>query len=195
MILKATFQAIEKHKSSPESYTILSIGCGSGLFQQPFLKKLIELNKSIHFVGVEPNKVECVKTQEWCQKLSTFKPDKFWFEIHPVELEKFESSQTFDIILLIHSFYYFSEIKSSVEKVYKLIGEEGIAIIAINLKREISEPYYYANQRLYQRQRFYSDDLYQVLSEQNIPFRQEMIDFLVNIRKCFQKNVFRKILG
>ncbi|WP_161564970.1 class I SAM-dependent methyltransferase [Okeania hirsuta] len=188
MMLETTFQAIEKHKSLQESYSILSIGCGSGLFEQPFLKKLIELNKSIHFVGVDPNKVECLKTEEWCQKLSTLKLDKFVFEIHPVTLEKFEYFQTFDIILLIHSFYYFSEIKSSVEKVYELIGEEGIAIIAIGIKREISEPYYYINQRFYQRQRFYSEDLYQVLSEKNISFNQKIIEFPVNITECFQKD-------
>ncbi|NEP08630.1 MAG: class I SAM-dependent methyltransferase, partial [Okeania sp. SIO4D6] len=94
IILEATFQAIEKYKSSEESYTILSIGCGSGIFEKPFLTKLLELNKSIHFVGVDPNKVECAKTQEWCQELSRFKPEKFRFKIHPVKLEKFESSQS-----------------------------------------------------------------------------------------------------
>ncbi|MDJ0555086.1 MAG: hypothetical protein QNJ68_11705 [Microcoleaceae cyanobacterium MO_207.B10] len=36
MILEATFKAIEKHKSLQESYTILSIGCGSGIFEQAF---------------------------------------------------------------------------------------------------------------------------------------------------------------
>ncbi|NEO56870.1 MAG: hypothetical protein F6K54_29630 [Okeania sp. SIO3B5] len=67
IMLEATFQAVEKYKYSQENHTILSIGCGSGVFDKPFLTKLLELNKSINFVGVEPNKVECVKTEEWCQ--------------------------------------------------------------------------------------------------------------------------------
>ncbi|NEP79401.1 MAG: class I SAM-dependent methyltransferase [Okeania sp. SIO3B3] len=188
MIIEATFQAIEKHKYSQESYNILSIGCGSGVFDKPFLTKLLELNKSIHFVGVEPKEVGCLKTEEWCQKLSTFKPNKFWFKIYPVSLEEFQPLQTFDIILLIHSCYYFSEIKSSVEKVYGLIGEEGIAIVAISLKTEISELYCYVNQRFYQRQRFYSEDLDRVLSEKNISFHQEIIESPVNITECFQKD-------
>ncbi|MEB3339683.1 class I SAM-dependent methyltransferase [Okeania sp.] len=188
MMLEATFQTIEKYKSSQESYRILSIGCGCGIFEQAFLTKLLDLNKYIHFVGVDPNKVECIKIQEWCHKLSTYKPDKFRFEIHPVTLEKFQALQTFDIILLIHSFYYFSEITSSVEKVYKLMEEEGIAIATINLKRPISEPYYYVNQRFYQRQRFYSEDLYRVLSEQNIFFHQETIESPINITNCFEKD-------
>ncbi|NES70096.1 MAG: class I SAM-dependent methyltransferase, partial [Okeania sp. SIO2D1] len=188
MMLEAAFQAIEKHQPSQESYTILSIGCGSGVFEKPFLTKLLELNKSIHFVGVEPNEVGCVKTGEWCQELSTFQPEKFRFKIHPVELEKFESSQSFDIILLIHSFYYFSEIESSFQKVYELVGEEGMTIIAIAVKTKLNEPYHYISQRLYQRPRFFSEDLYQFFSEQNIPFSQEIIEFSVNITKCFQKD-------
>ncbi|NES72914.1 MAG: class I SAM-dependent methyltransferase, partial [Okeania sp. SIO2D1] len=115
----------------------LVIGCGSGVFDKPFLTKLLELNKSIYFVGAYPNKLECLKTEEWCQQLSTFKPDKFTFKIHPIKLEKFESSQSFDIILLIHSFYYFSEIESSFQKINELLREEGIKIIVIAIKTEL----------------------------------------------------------
>ncbi|MGK7918806.1 MAG: hypothetical protein AB4080_02190, partial [Trichodesmium sp.] len=55
-------------------------------------------------------------------------------------------------------------------------------------KTVISEPYYYVNQRFYQRPRFYSEDLDRVLSEKNISFHQEIIDSPVNITKCFQKD-------
>ncbi len=152
------------------------------------MTKLIELNKSIHFVGIDPKKLKCVKTEEWCQELSRCQPEKFRFKIHPVKLEKFESSQSFDIILLIHSFYYFSEIESSFQKVYELLREEGIAIIVIAIKTELREPPYYVNQRLYQRSMLFSDDLYQLFSEHNISFHQEIIDSPVNITKCFQKD-------
>ncbi|NEO56872.1 MAG: class I SAM-dependent methyltransferase [Okeania sp. SIO3B5] len=188
MILKATFKVIEKHQSSQESYSILSIGCGSGLFEKPFLKKLIELNKSIHFVGIDPNKVECVKTEEWCHKLNRFQPDKFTFKIHPIKLEKFESSQSFDIILLIHSFYLFSEIESSFHKIYELLEEEGIVVIVIAIKTELRELLYYVTQRLYQRSILLSDDLYQFFSEHNISVHQEIIESPLNITKCFQKD-------
>ncbi|MGD1700875.1 class I SAM-dependent methyltransferase [Dapis sp. BLCC M229] len=187
-MIEATFQAIEKYKSSQESYTILSIGCGSGIFEKPFLTKLIELNKSIHFVGIDPKKLKCLKTEEWCQELRTIQPDKFRFKIHPVELEKFESSQSFDIVLLIHSFYYFSEIESSFQKIYKLLGEEGIAIIVIAVKTELREPPYYVNQRLYQRSMLFSDDLDKFFSEHNISVHQKIIESPVNITKCFQKD-------
>lgn len=188
MMLEATFQTIKKYKSSQENYSILSIGCGSGLFEKPFLTELLELNKSIHFVGVDSNKLGCIKIKEWCQELSKFKVDKFRYQIHPVEFEKFESSPTFDIILLIHSFYYFSEIESSFQKIYELLGEEGIVIIAIAVKTELKEPSYYVNQRLDQKQTVWSHDLYQFFSEHHISFHKEVINSSVNIAQYFQKD-------
>ncbi|NEQ62883.1 MAG: hypothetical protein F6K53_38190 [Moorea sp. SIO4A1] len=70
MMLEATLQAIDDKMSSQEHYTILSIGCGIGIFEKPFLNKLLSLNKTIHFVGVDPNKKECLKLKEWCREVS-----------------------------------------------------------------------------------------------------------------------------
>ncbi|NES68824.1 MAG: class I SAM-dependent methyltransferase, partial [Okeania sp. SIO2D1] len=110
------------------------------------------------------------------------------FKIHPVKLEKFESSQSFDIILSIHSFYSFSEIESSFQKVYKLLESEGIVIIVIAVKTELREIPYYVNQRLYQISMLFSDDLDRFFSEHNISVHQEIIESLLNITKCFQKD-------
>ena len=71
MMLEATFQTIKKYKYSQENYSILSIGCGSGLFEKPFLTELLELNKSIHFVGVDSNKLGCIKIKEWCHVVNS----------------------------------------------------------------------------------------------------------------------------
>lgn len=34
---------------------VLSVGCGEGLFDEPFLRKLSWQKKQLHFVGVDPN--------------------------------------------------------------------------------------------------------------------------------------------
>lgn len=70
--------------SSQEDYSILSIGCGSGLFEKPFLEKLLSLNKTIHFVGIYPNEAECVKAQKWCYKIRIYHTGKFNFTINTV---------------------------------------------------------------------------------------------------------------
>lgn len=189
IMLEATLQAIEKNMSSQANYTILSVGCGKGIFEEPFIKQLLSKNKTIHFVGEDPNQEACVKTQEWCQKLSTSQPTKFGFKIHPVGFESFALHQVFDIILSIHSLTYFSEIETSIRKIYDLLREGGIGIIGLAGKRQLlNEPYYHVLQRLYGQHPWHSEDIQKVLTECNIPFRQEKIEFLVNITECFQQD-------
>ncbi|NES84779.1 MAG: class I SAM-dependent methyltransferase [Moorea sp. SIO2B7] len=172
----------------PESYTILSVGCGTGFFEETFVKKLLSRNKTVHFVGIDTQKIACIKTQEWCHKLSISKPKNFSFTICTVGFEKFQSCQKFDIILLIHSLYYFSEIKTSVPKVYELIQEGGMAIIARAPKRNlITEIYAQVNEQLYGKSKYFSEDVEKVLTKCNRLFRKETIEFSVKITECFQK--------
>ncbi len=166
----------------------MSVGCGTGIFEEPFLENLLARKKHINFVGIEPNEKECLITQEWCQKFSKLKPTSFDFKIHPVCFENFESHQNFDIILLIHSFDNFSEIETSIRKIYKLLKKEGIAIIAIEQKRQLlNEPVYHVSQRLYKKISYYSEDLEKVLTQCNFPFYLETINCSVNITECFKK--------
>ncbi|NEP22147.1 class I SAM-dependent methyltransferase [Moorena sp. SIO3I6] len=187
MMLEATLQAIDDKMSSQEDYSILSIGCGSGLFEKPFLEKLLSLNKTIHFVGIDPNEAECVKAQEWCDKIRIYHTDKFNFKINTVGFESFQSRQGFDIILLIHSLYYFSDIKTLFRKIYELSREGGMVILGVAKRQLLNEPFYHATQRLYGKYPWFSDDVKQLLTESNLPFRQEKIDFTTNITKCFDK--------
>ena len=61
IMLESTLQAIEKEMFSQEDYSILSIGCGSGIFEKPFLEQLLRRKKTINFVGIDPNDKECLK--------------------------------------------------------------------------------------------------------------------------------------
>ena len=187
-ILKAILQTINPKLLSQDSVRILSIGCGQGIFEKPFLQNIIERDKAIHFVGIEPKKKEGKKIQEWCNIISFERPRQFSFEIHSVGFEEFESDRSFDIILFINSLYYFSELKPSIQKSYQLINKGGIAIATISPKRKLlNEPYYYVNQRLYGQSRWFSEALENALIESKISFIQEKIEFFVNITECFQK--------
>lgn len=172
---------------SQKGYRILSIGCGIGFFEQSFIKRLLSRKKSLHFVGVDPKQEDCLKTQKWCQELSTSYPANFEFKIHPVRFDSFQSPQTFDIILLIHSLYYFCEIEPSIRKSYELLKEGGMAIVGIAPRQLLNEPYYHAYRRLHGKPPWFSEGVRKVLTECNFPFRQETIKFSANITECFRK--------
>lgn len=188
IMLEATLQALEKKISSQVSYSILGVGCGTGNFEEPFLENFLTRKKQIRFVGVEPDQKACEITQQWCEKLRRLKPTSFDFEIAPVAFENFKSHQSFDIILIIRSLYNFSDIEASVKKIYQLLREGGIAIIALGHKRQLqNEPIYHVYQRLYGKTAYYSEDVEKVLTQCNLPFYSETINCSVNITEFFQK--------
>ena len=89
----------------------------------------------------------------------------------------------------IYSLLYVAEIERSIRKIYELIGEGGMAIIAMSPKRKpLNEPNYHVARRLYGQTPYYDEDTQKVLTEFNIPFRQEKIEFLVNITECFKQD-------
>lgn len=187
-ILEATLDAIEKKMPSQERYNILSIGCGMGIFEEPFAKNILERkNRSLHFVGIDFKQESCIKTREWCHKLSLSYPEKFEYQINSIGFDKFQSPQTFDIILLIHALEYFDKIEPSIRKSYELLKEGGMAIVGISPRQLLNEPYYHVCRRLNGKPAWFSEDVQKVITECNLPFRQETIEFSANITECFQK--------
>ena len=189
MMLEAAIKAVEKKMFSQENCSIISIGCGSGLFEKPFLEELLCQKKTIEFIGIDINKKECLKFQELCHQLSQTYPGKFEFKIHNIDFLVFEASRKFDIVLSIHSLLYIQQIEQSIQKIYGMTGEGGMAIVSMGPKRKIlNGPYYYIAQRLYEITPYYDEDVEKVLTEFNIPFHHEKIEFLVNMTECFKQN-------
>ncbi len=185
VLLDATLKTIDTKMSSKKRFSILSIGCGSGIFEASFVNQLLT-KKSVHFVGVEPKQEECLKTKKWCDHLKKSHPNKFDFEIYQGDFDSFASIQTFDIILFIHSLYYFSEIERSIQESYKLLNQDGMAIVGIAPRHLLNEPYYHVYQRIHGKPAWFSEDVHQVLDKYKLPFFQQKLDFLANITKCFQ---------
>lgn len=197
LMLSATLKAVATKMSAQDDYNILSIGCGSGLFENPFLTELLSQNKAIYFVGVDPNQEECAKVQAWCDQLQATHSDRFSFELHPTGFEDFQTNQAFDIVLFIHTIYYFSDIESAVRKSYDLLKQSGMTIITVSKRWLLNDPFYYVLQKTYGKPAWFTQELQQALTDFNIPFCQEQVDFLVNITQCFQpgSTLGRKLLN
>ncbi len=188
VMLDNILNTVSEKMPAQDRLSILSIGCGTGIFEEPFLTSLLSQNKSIEFVGVEPNETECMTTQKWCKKLSNSAKTQFEFTIHPVVFEKFAANQQFDIILLVHSIYSFPNIEASIRQVYELLKPEGIGTIAIELKRQLlNAPYCRVHERLYDKMPHYSEDIQAALTQCSLPFRQTTINCAVNITECFNQ--------
>ena len=87
----------------------------------------------------------------------------------------------------MHSLPYFDRIETSVRKSYELLKEGGMQFIAIAPRNLVTEPYQQAYNRLYKTSPWFGEDVRKILSECNFPFRQDQIEFSVNMTESFQK--------
>ncbi|MGK7904661.1 MAG: class I SAM-dependent methyltransferase [Hormoscilla sp.] len=171
-------------------YRVLSVGCGEGLFDQPFLRQLSLQKKQLDFVGVDPNEAECASLEEKCQAIAAdlLPKHKFDWQIYPTDFLKFESRKKFDIIFFVQVLYYFSpgEIESAIWKAYDLLNEGGMLIIINDPLLGWLAPHACIMKRLRGRYPSYSEDIQLVLNQCQLLFERELIDAQLNLTACCQ---------
>lgn len=108
------------------SCRVLSVGCGSGILDVPIATRLLEQTGDLHYVGVDPNRIECEAFQRQFADASL---DQARLEVVPATFEDFEAAGSFDLILLVHSLYYMPAPAEALEKARKLLAPGGRLIV------------------------------------------------------------------
>lgn len=104
------------------SYQVLSVGCGSGILDVSIAKRLLKQITDLHYVGVDPNRIEC---EAFEQQFSDASLDRTQVEVAPTTFEDFEAACRFDMVHFVHSLYYMPEPMEALEKARKLLAPEG----------------------------------------------------------------------
>jgi len=183
MMIEAGLRYADEVVGSKAECSVLSVGCGYGLFDEPFLRQLSLKTKKLHFVGVDRNEAECVIIEKKCHAIAAecSPKHKFDWQIHPRDFVNFESFQMFNIILLVHVCYYFTELEYPIRKAYELLDEGGQLIIMNNPLEEFKAPSSCILKQLGGIDYWYSEDIQLVLNQCHLSFERERIGASLNI--------------
>jgi SAM-dependent methyltransferase len=107
-------------------FRVLSIGCGSGVLDVSIAKRLLEETNELHYVGVDPNRIECEAFQDNFTEASF---DQAQAEVFSTTFEDFEASGGFDLIHFVHSLYYMPDPTAALEKARKLLSPGGRLVV------------------------------------------------------------------
>ncbi|MEM7409345.1 MAG: class I SAM-dependent methyltransferase [Myxococcota bacterium] len=107
-------------------FQMLSVGCGSGLLDLPILQGLSSRSAEVHYVGVNPNRVECAAFERLFRETA---PQGVSVELVPATFEAFQTDLVFDHIYFVHSLYYMPDPAAALEKARKSLAPGGRLIV------------------------------------------------------------------
>ncbi len=129
MVPLAVHHAMKKLYSLT-SIRILSVGCGAGLFDIPFLEALSQSFSQIEFVGVDPNKT---LLDEFSKQLSVLqkKAPNISSKLKLGVLEDIDKKEEFNLINLTQVLYYIDDIKSFLNEILLHLSKNQYGIIQL----------------------------------------------------------------
>lgn len=159
--------------------SVLSIGCGSGILDAPLAQRL-RAGGPLRYVGLDPNPVECGAFRERLASLDVQD------EVVVGPLETFETPERFDLVLLIHTHYYFPDVPRGLEQAARKVAPGGHLVIAAAPRAELNQLAEAFWPHPGEDGLWFSADIARYLSDREIDVEPIRIDGRLDVTSCFE---------
>jgi SAM-dependent methyltransferase len=175
----------------PMNISVLSVGCGTGEFDEKLIYLLQQLTncKALEYVAVEPNEWHL---QEFEKKMSSEALQDVKFEIYPISIEDFQTEKQFDLIHYTHSMYeMFGREERLILEALDMLKEYGRLIIAISEggkgMYKLGEFWAMLSDDAPQGGFFDDIKLKAILDRLRLPYESETRNIYIDVSNCFQE--------
>jgi SAM-dependent methyltransferase len=155
------------------SFRVLSVGCGSGILDVPIATRLLEQTDDLHYVGVDPNRIECEVFQ---QQFTGAALDQAQVEVIPTTFEDFEAACSFDLIHFVHSLYYMPDPTEALEKARKLLAPGGRLIVFHAPREALNDLTVRFWDKQYARPTLFAEDFAETLDAWSWDYERERVE-------------------
>jgi SAM-dependent methyltransferase len=174
----------EAHQGS-EPIRFLSIGAGTGIFDEQLIQGFLRRGLQIQYEGLDPNQ-EVLKLLE--KSLRPLTGDRLTVSALLSDFESFQTSKKFNFILLVHTHYFFYDLGQSLQKAWDLLEEGGNIILYSALDIFLSQFFNVTFQSNFGHPPWLSHHVQEALKTLHIPFRRESLRAVLDISTCFGEN-------
>ena len=183
LILHWLNDLILSNYASLDPLKILSVGCGSGILDNPLIRSIAARSKSVDYTGVDPNPVACQRFREEFdnQELPNVRL-KLWEQ----DVESLTSDDRFHIIHVVHSLYYFKDPAHTLDVLLSLLAPGGIMAVVQAPEADLNRlsKCFWAHHE--ENGIWFSCYLADHLTRRSLTFSRLRIDGEVDVARCLQ---------
>jgi SAM-dependent methyltransferase len=169
---------------SKSSNSILSVGCGTGAFDERIVQYLSGRMEHVEYLGIEPNDLEAA---DFLKRMQAQSSDKISVDAS-VLVEKFGDrsfGKDFDLILFVQSIYYLGDRNGAIDAALKALQPGGVLIIVVAPDESLNTIANLVWQRQMGRKSWFSDDLRHHFDARGIAYSETRISANLNATDCF----------
>ncbi len=161
---------------------VLSVGSGSGVFDNQFLGSISSTVREVSYVGIDPNPHQC---ERFTQLLETRVNGRVRVGVHAADFENHPFRERFDLVHMTHSLYYMDEPAQTIDTALNLLKDGGRLVIFLapnGILNQLADKFWNLERG---RRSWFSEDLEGHIEEQKIPFEKDRIDAKLDVTSCF----------
>ena len=168
-----------------ETIKFLSIGAGTGIFDEQVIQGFLRRDVRIHYEGLDPNKDVLQLLENGLRALTG---DKLTVSTLLSDFESYQTPNKFNFILLVHTHYFFHDLCQNLQKSWDLLEEGGSIILYSALDIILSQFFNVTFQSNFGHPPWLSHHVQVALKNLSIPFRRDSIQAVLDISICFGDN-------
>ena len=169
-------------KMSQDVNAILSVGCGTGAFDERILRYARSRMKQVTYLGIEPNEISAAEFSHTMDKQASDRVDV------AVLVQKFGEQvfeNQFDLILFVHSIYYLEDRNDAIDAALKALKPGGELIVVIAPDEELNTVANLMWQRQMEQQSWFSEDVRAHFDAADLEHGETRVSANLNANGCF----------
>ncbi len=189
LILEWLRDLIRSHCASSDPLRILSVGCGSGILDNPLIRSIATTARSVEYTAVDPNAIACRRFQGDFdnQQLPNVRLD-----LREHGIEALTATDRFDIIHVVHALYYFDDPAATLDGLIRLLAPDGKMVIVHAPEAELNQLAKCFWTHHAENGIWFSDCLADHLSQRRLVFSRQRIHGEVDVARCFEADCPRE---
>ncbi len=174
-----------KDRTRSRDLNILSVGCGSGILDNPFLEALARDTTTVRYVGLDPSPVACRRFEEDFRQLRL---SRVQLELHQTTLENFQTPDSFDLIHSVQSLYYVDEPSVAIGQLFRMLNSDGYVVVMLaprGAMNRLAEAFWTVN---HHDGIWFSDRFENYLHQIEVRHERSRLMGWLNVTPCFEAN-------